>query len=1212
MNQFDKNKIIPLDVQDPQQIKTALIQYQTLLNTDQAFHNQEFDVEFIHSSNDEQRRLQPSDAGSNLTLLQSALNMGQEGGSHYYDHEITDDCETYISEVILFAAALQYPELKDTVVDTAKAIVAITRRMNDTSDMWIDDMRVFGIEALYMLTCTDLQYAYLIGQYFIPYWDDEHATQYEDYLASLLQKHGWHPEIIKAFIWCDNPSFRKGMFMNDPYSNTVSYQPLGDYLQENPDQYASFKQMVIARFQAEPVLLCRIDTTEEEEEDYSQHSPVVWLYQSLFPHTSFYDEEEALDAFMQQPFMASTLENEAYDLEATIRDQVSNILVKPSEGALKERAEYLAYLARGERQCELNYGTEVLKPLILAMPQGEDLWLYIENGEDRSALDALEEIELIPLAKAHAPEMSAQIEDHLCSFEYNNQGITEELSSILELVRGDLLTNHFGDESTIEHENGLITTLTVTPDSKKALLEARRQQYLRVIDVFYHALGKRELREYMMESLTEDDEPLISRQDYFRRYSQLSNAEIDSDNDSEADSEALEPALSRDVESIFAQFTDEDEILYSKDLKHVDEVLRTSRELCHPQHWPEPDMGFMALASYQLYRDFNEQIGDDVTHALFNYLNEHNVWEMAASKIIKEAYSHGAYYCPDDRGLKEDDIARIKAYFSAEKPEDDQASLLALLEPQLFRDDCCRRSNIYINKYSEYQPGYKLFNDHDEDFQRFTLIAFWLRQLPLPIRVQADRLWQFIITLAPVRAARNVLRAYSDDSYDIEFANVLDSINIHEQLEKAGISQGILSAYEMSRQFYDETRYSQWLSIYSEITSTSTSMFGSIDRKKAEAMADGLKYINEHDKIEFLHHASLKYPEIPLDLKHDLKRALNIMVQLNIHSWEQALAHEYGKACLFNGDGDKTPAKLRLPILSDENTVHDKPCHMDGMSWMSLTVVQKRASSEHGDHHAIIMADHEVPLELYQEALPRGPLLIFAEDVDSQAIVSRIAELQNLEARIEHIVAQTLSYLDGDVDFDAIASLYAEHLSGEYFSPNAEEYTMYGLDQFIWTMEPERRDRFTKLLFNHNYRGFKIIERNYEKPWLHHQLTQGEINFETYLERVREYENEATETGMRFLLNWLMELEVNPAHITLFCIKYSQFDACCEFIHEHARERLSSFKKALAYLHAGRRAELPEILSKASDAENLIALLAKDRSRVVKEAVAKYLPSVAE
>ena len=124
MNQFDKHQIISIDIQDPQQIESALIQYQSMLNDGTAFNKQQFDVEFKQQTTQGLRRLQPSDAGSNLELLKSALNCGQEGGSHYYNREITDDREVYISEPILFAAALQYPQIRPAVVATAKAIVA--------------------------------------------------------------------------------------------------------------------------------------------------------------------------------------------------------------------------------------------------------------------------------------------------------------------------------------------------------------------------------------------------------------------------------------------------------------------------------------------------------------------------------------------------------------------------------------------------------------------------------------------------------------------------------------------------------------------------------------------------------------------------------------------------------------------------------------------------------------------------------------------------------------------------------------------------------------------------------------------------------------------------------------------------------------------------------------------------------------------------------
>ncbi|MGF1725674.1 hypothetical protein [Photobacterium nomapromontoriensis] len=1201
MNQFDKNKIITLDIQEPQQIKNALIQYQTLLNNNQVCNNQLFDVEFKQSASGELRRLQPSDAGTNLELLKSALDKGQEGGSHYYDHEITDETETYISEVILFAAALQYPEIKETVVETAKAIVTYSRRANDTDSMWLDDMRVFGIEAVYMLAKTDLQYAYLVAQFFVPYWDDEHANEYESYLAAFLVEYGWHPEVLKAFIWCDNPSFRLGMFMDDPYDNSATYQPLGGYLTENPSQYTRFKQMVVERFQAEPVLLYSID--EYDEEDLSRHNPVVWLYDTLFPRCRHFDDEEMQDAFMQQPFMGSTLENEAYDLQQLIQSQVTGALVKTAESALEKRASYKAYLERDEHRYDLNYGSEVLKPLILALPQGERLWRYIENGTELDALEALEEIELLPLAKEHAPIMYAQMNDHLSSWDYNNRGILDELEGVLDLVRGDLTTDHFGEESTIELDNGLITTLTVTRDNDITLLEARRQQYLRVVDVFYRALGKHEFSEYMMASLTEEDEPLLSRQDYYRRYSQLpvSGAETNT----EAGADPLDPALTRDVHSIFDIFTDPDEILYSKYFQRVDSVLRSSRELCHPKYWSQPDMGFLALASYQLYNDFNQRIGDNVTEALFNYLNEHNVWNMAVSQILTESRTQSNASSSDNTGLSDTDIVRIREYFTADKPEDDQASLLALLEPHLFRDNICR-GELYVNKFSEYQPSYKLFNDFNEDFQRFTLVAFWLRQLPLPLRIQADRLWQFLITLAPVRVARNIMRAHSDNPYNITFNNVLDDINVQEQLEKAGIDAGILSAYEMSCQFNDTERYQHWIDVYSEITSTATSMFGSLDRKKAQAMHEGLKYINEETRIEFLHHASLKYPDIPSDLAHDLKRVLHILIQLNIRSWEDPLAYEYGESCLYIGEGDDVPTQLCKPIVADQDTVHDKPCHIDGMSWLNCTVLQQR-----GEQHNILMADQNVPLENYERGLPRGTLLIFAEEVESKALLARITQLQDTSARIEYLVEQTLAYLDDKVDYDAIATLYAAHIATDNFRPSAGEYRLYSTHQFIWVLDKPRRDRLVKLLLNHNYCGFKVLEENYQNCWLHHQLAQGEIDFNTYFEREREnnHDNETSEEAMHFLLNWLVEIDINPAHITRFCIKHSRFEACCEFIQSHARGSHShnnhgSFAQTLSYLHAGQRRLLPKILSQASDAAELMEPLTKDKSRLVKIAIA--------
>jgi hypothetical protein len=1187
MNQFDKNQIITLDIQDPISIKQALEAYQELLNTDKVNQQQNFDVEFKQFNENESRRLQPEDSGKHFDLLKDALNKGQEGGSHYYDRPILEDTETYISEVIVFAAALQFAEIRCTVVDTAHAIVAYCRRQNDTDEMWLDDMRVFGIEALYMLAKVDLQYAYLIGQYFVPNWDDEHACGYQDYLSALLQEYGWHKEIIKAFIWCDNEAFRRGMFMTDLYHNMTCYQPLGEYLATNPVMYEQFTALVIQRFQSEPVLLQHLDTDSEDDVDLTGYQPVVSLYQSLFPHVGFYDDE-TLDSFMEQPFLDSTLEDKAYDLQIAVQKQVSGPLVKAAESALASRKSYRNYLKREDRCYELNYGTQLIKPLILAMTQGDLLWRYIENGEPKEALESLTEVDVLALAKVHSKDMYDLITDHTCHFERDNRGIAEEINSVLSLVRKDLLTDHFSDESEHPLSNDLFTTLKICTDEQSDLLQQRAQQYLRVVDVFYYALGKRELSDYFMESLT-DDYALLTREAYFQRFSQNPAPK-------QVNPQA---AKQKNINAIFNYFSDMDTLLCKKHLTLVDSELRCNRSLCHPDQWPEPNTGLLALGCYHLYSDFNAHIGDDVTKALSEYLCEMKLWDLVASKILAESQLYSDHYGNHGEGLTESEIERVKRYFKEDTPQDDLTSLLSFLQPQLYRDDCCR-GRFYFNKFSEHQIGYRLFNDYDEDFQRFTLIAFWLRQLPLPVREKADRLWQFIIALAPVRAARNVCRAYSDDSFSVEFHDELARIELNEQLEKAGIDAGILDAYEMSVDRYQNKRYVIWLDKYSDIISTDKSMFGRLDRKKAEAMHRGLSFINESTKIDFLHHAALKHPQLIIDHEHDFTRALKIFVQLNICSWEQSLAREYESHCIYYGEGSELPEALIKPIIVDSMTVHDKPCHVDNREWQTCSILQCQ-----GDHYVIVMADPKESIERLEHRLSSDQLVILNDKVDRQVIMQRICELQVLSTRVEAFVDHIKAYLDGKVTFDEISDLFTKQIAKTYMSIDPDEYNLYSLRQFIWVLDTLRRDKLIRLLLNHDYRGFKLLENQYEHVWLLHQFSQQKIVFAQYLDESRE--REASEEGIEFMINWLREIYVSYAHLTLFCIKHRNFDACRKFVIAHARGEYGCFKTTLAYLNVARRAELPELLSQADDKLALITPLMRDRSRKVKEAVNKYL-----
>ncbi|MFA0373039.1 hypothetical protein AB4511_25985, partial [Vibrio sp. 10N.222.54.F6] len=97
-----------------------------------------------------------------------------DGGYNLQDI-VTEKSSLYISEALLFAITLEHDALKPQLRHTAQAMVNYARYENDTSEMWVDDMRVFGAEALFMMAMQDAEDAIYLAQFFIPYWDDEHA-----------------------------------------------------------------------------------------------------------------------------------------------------------------------------------------------------------------------------------------------------------------------------------------------------------------------------------------------------------------------------------------------------------------------------------------------------------------------------------------------------------------------------------------------------------------------------------------------------------------------------------------------------------------------------------------------------------------------------------------------------------------------------------------------------------------------------------------------------------------------------------------------------------------------------------------------------------------------------------------------------------------------------------------------------------------------------
>ncbi|WP_420588750.1 hypothetical protein [Bacterioplanoides sp.] len=1180
MNQFDKDIRIAVTLGQPASIQQALQQYQQHLNDGSAFQNNSFNIEFVAQSDTDdsnqpetQRRLQFSDINDE-TLRKYALlswRMGPEDWNFLNREPIADDDEIYVSEAIIFAIALQYNELQAEVIRTAEAMVDYSRRMNDTDSIWVDDMRVFAAEALFVLGCHNPQQIYLLGQFFIPYWDDEHATGYSDYLKHFVHSHGWSDDVIKAYLWCDNDNIRYQMFGIEWESDT-HYQPLGDYLRQHPQRYEWFKQALTERLLSRPVLL------ESEDVDADEANPVLSLYLTLLPLEGDLFEDDDMEQHRQQTFISASLEDEAMDLQQQIAAKTDQPLVCYAQRNI-ERLE--------ERERDKDEGDLLrsIKPLVLALTEGETLWRYVLDGSNPQAVKELAEIPLVSHAKEHAKTFYNSFKGELL-FGEENKDFIDELWSITS----DLLSELMCDDEDAEY---------IADVMPSADLNQRQQQCLRLLDIFYYALGQREFDDFMRRMLVDRYE-LMSAREYFSRYTQVPADEINL----------------RLLTDVSDQFGDMDSRLYRANFEHAERLMSSDRELADPNRWPKEDdrfsVGQYTLMAYQLYRDFRNKFADAHTETLAETLNQRDHWQTLFNYLRENMNILGSGIF-SDQGMDEQQVAQLLDYFASEQPELNQQQAIELFDEFAHRDDCVRRVSLRMNSFSEHQIGYHFLNDHDEDYQRCLLICFWLRQLPLPCRVQADRIWQLMITMAPVRVARLVLQADSHSEYRIKFDDELQAIDHYKELERAGIEQGYLLALEMSQcnRNHDEAVvfYQHRLNMLAQVDSDDTSMMGSMERKRGQQLQHGLRYINEAFKTEVYQLLALEHPRFGYahneELQHDFRRVLQRTIKLNIKDvgWSvllETLQQEFAVRDYSNSAPEL--AEKPVQIRADYRKLEDfYACNTD---WLNLWLIQ-----DCGNHFSLVGGADisrlgEQPIDLSQHS---GVALVVDAAQDVNALLQRAYEMTDPDFRQQHISDAILAYVEGEpgADLNDTIALLQNTLATDTLELQAPQYRMTGLANFIWVLDPPRRDRLTQLFLNTNYRGFKMFEQTLVGGYLDKLVTEGKMPFEERLglhEGDEDYEEAATAS----LLVWLEQIDICPEHLLLYCVKHSDSEACQQWLVDLAAR--GELKKAAKFLNAKHRTVLMEMLGEQQQTRSYLGDFIKDKSRAVRDVITRYLP----
>ncbi|ACJ28886.1 hypothetical protein swp_2134 [Shewanella piezotolerans WP3] len=1182
MDSFPKSQVIAFNRKDIASIEQALITYQTKLAAHQAFKNSQFDIAFMDNSSGQCQHLQLADT-LHAELALQALNLTPDGGYNLQDI-VTEKSSLYISEALLFAIALEHDTLKPQLRRTAQAMVDYARYENDTSEMWVDDMRVFGAEALFMMAMQDAEDAAYLAQFFIPYWDDEHATGYEHMLLTLLRHHGWCDAMIKAFVWCDNSAFRFAFYGSHRESTTAEYQPLGEFLQQNPLQYPRFIELLKQRFTAQPMLV------ENESQDLDSQKPILAIYQSLFPEFCSWEDEE-VSRQLGRHFINDTLENEAMDLQLQLENELDSPLSAYAQSVFQRQEEDRRYdQLKEERQAEMG-GTHMLTDFIATLDNSDVLLKYVVLNENPAILETIEPFDIWAHCKIHAPSLYDAM-DEACWDRGNLDNLRENIHEVLSYPANDLLEDEecYFD---VKFEQGVICKAYLSPGENSISHVKSAHIMLRFVDIFYRVLGQKTLSAELCEMLTGegDYQPIMTTEAYYARFDPAPAA---------AEGE-LSKHDKRKLEQIIDAFCDMDDPVTHSMLQRADNLFK-QRACYDVSHWHEDNLATDALKAYLLQQDASRHINDTYTAGLQAEIGK--VFERALTLLLEHAEIQGEGHF-EDKGFNQTELEQVRNFFTQENPTLSQCEIIALFDKHLHRDEICRRSNLYFPKISEKQISYHFFQDYDDDYQRVAISCFWLKQVPSATAKIAKRLWQLLITMAPTKMIHHMGRLYSCRDYGLKFDNQLDEINFYQLLNRHGIAEDYTLAYQVEQSIGSSSRQSEYLALIDLMEETIPAnaaqggMIAASNRAQAKALLRGLDYTYQSHKLEFHQDVALQFPELPFQLDDDLRQCLQHFIALNSQSWESVIANQFSAATLYFGhatDISDLPKKLRLPYRLHPDVDTSQPRHCANMSWINATIAQQV-----GDELLILVLDKDSAN--HDQLYIGGQLLILDSDIDAAMVIEAVNKLPELSERQQILETELWSYLQGDCSYEVIAPLFQAYLSAQTVA-GVDEYRSYSLGQFLWRIDEPRRERLMLLLANHSYRAYKIIIEQMVTAQMDQQVSQGKIDLATRFELDSDdYEQNA----YKQLMDWLFSHDVKRELIVLFAIK--NYRSCMgDYLAQLARQ--GELKPILAYLHVSNRATLVDILAEQTDAAELLTIFKGEKSRQVRDRIAAATPMV--
>lgn len=1092
---------IPGDIES---MKTALKDYTRLINTEEAFED-DYCVAHFYIKGEALTESYFADYPylfNYVTIMSKPYNNLVESDD---DNNKRDIQEYTTGETLFFLCAMMHPELKDEVIEACQAMVAFSRKHNDSAEMWITCEEPFGIEPLSIVAHVYPEYGYLLASFIIPYWDDEHMPEPLFSLAAWSDELGINKDTLKAYCYCDNDRAREAMLGYDTWdggfddaSEIESRFDLLQYLRDDETAYNALVEIFAERYKSMPWI-------QFDDENSSDNPFKIRVIEQLYVHNPYetWDDDFDIDEYLTQNYIDSpadeAIEKFLLDVEKLIGDFIP--VYKPSydddDGYDDEYNDYDYDAAdrqvdRDERRSRVKTTvkseTDKWRELILhAFDFGDKLWSYVMTGKNADFLDKIVALDLAKIAEEHDLDISEQIED-----------VTDysELSEEIDTVFRPFMNERSNTDYREDDENA-------------------KNEVLRLYDILHRAMNCPCMPRHMQWLLVDRFE-YISLEDLYERY------ESDWNEEYEKICKRIHriDTLDDDINKLLTRYYDLVERDRDKTLANLANHIETDKKIdLETKVIYEDDFNtanYLFLTTYILYRDYQTNTCDDLTIAIKRYVDSY------LEDFILNSLSKDGKWCELQDALNVMDKEYDNEYQKNYKRETLEKHKKWIPFEEYLREGKFQNLhgnkafaeaasylkenlNVEKNQIGEQQEQYELFCLSDNT-KLFLNILYWgLHIDSLASYNLVERAFKLCIELAPIYTISNMI-VFEEILDDVENINSL--INILDEFKKFGLPDDIYWIYQLNWLnknidlddilYVDEKqytvaskRYIQLMKLYFHETTLFDMqnhpfelMYEKFNSSK-EAIIRGSSWISRTDKANLIVNAMKIFGEnrqyqkmldemVSNKLVREIKKNLFSLPQFIDNLYKKNNTHFKKTSITISELSTKEQIDLledlNAKILSDED--YDKFLKEYKLYWFSRRIYVNRVDGK----SEVIYNDNLVDL-LYTEIVLKKPLsrqlidLCITEDPE-RIFVDAICQLKEVDYK-KFWLDMIIKFANYQVELDAVRDLL-ELAINDYGFFDTDTYDI-DLNDVIMLVSPTLRNRILHIISIVDYKKLDMV-----------------------------------------------------------------------------------------------------------------------------------------